>query len=768
MKPTIYIGLGGTGIYAISHVKKMYEDTFGVGNIPPQIAFVVLDYDYCVYTSQSLATPMKDDAVPLNYNGDPRDYYRAHVENGAFNWMFEGNTNSLITNKVCFVRTTGRFYTEFQRRTIEQVLQLRWQQVTNFIHGVANVDIHIVTSLCGGTGAGSFINVAEMIQRNFGNRANIIGYGVLHGIFRAMNPCPTRRPFQHLNAYSAILDLDYLMSASMDNPITFEINGAERTLTRPIFDEFFAIDNATQNGYIFVDIDELCENIGRYIYASNFVNTPQHPICNQGQFDILDKKGWVQSFGACQIVYKGEELSDIYANRYAAKLIEKMLQGSSDAHGMTMEWITNVGLEKELLINRISDISRIDRLREPNTDIQDTIDVTKDIINSYVNNLNEINREEVIASLIEEMKRQLKHKIEELLCEGKVEDGKQFLEYLRLTLKNFCYEMRAEADALTNYELARISRILNHVLNEYETYSSSLHRILFKHRSQAFFNEINDVAQKKLKIAYEIKFHEIATEALTAFIEHITAELRKVDEFTHMLFFLRDEYFIKANECMHTKENAFEYDLSAAERAGINIYNEEIDMPSFCAMLNRPLLEMDSEQAKSAIYDFAKSRPQAVEYRQKCINDIINNLNDDDYERLKNEIHKTGTLLRINNRGQKNNYGVPSELMVRECIFLCDNSRLQRDESLSFGIGGADCVFVTNGEFENLHQKMFVLRKDVAIIPYCIDSLNERLQDLYEIEVRSSMNGMCCNPHFDKTLFEEMRKKDFKLKPELP
>ncbi len=63
---------------------------------------------------------------------------------------------------------------------------------------------------------------------------------------------------------------------------------------------------------------------------------------------------------------------------------------------------------------------------------------------------------------------------------------------------------------------------------------------------------------------------------------------------------------------------------------------------------------------------------------------------------------------------------------------------------------------------------MFVLRKDVAIIPYCIDSLNERLQDLYEIEVRSSMNGMCCNPHFDKTLFEEMRKKDFKLKPELP
>ena len=63
---------------------------------------------------------------------------------------------------------------------------------------------------------------------------------------------------------------------------------------------------------------------------------------------------------------------------------------------------------------------------------------------------------------------------------------------------------------------------------------------------------------------------------------------------------------------------------------------------------------------------------------------------------------------------------------------------------------------------------MFVTRKDVAIIPYCIDSLNEIVQDAYEREVRSSMNEMSGNPHFDKTLFEEMRKKDFKLKPELP
>ena len=768
MKPTIYIGLGGTGIKAVSHTKKMYEDMYGVGNIPPHIAFLVLDYNFRGYSSSSLATSIEADAIDVPY--DIR-YFRIspNAIDGTFDWMFNTNhAGHIIANGAEQLRTTGRFCTELLKETIEQALQARWQQVTNFIYGVApaNVEVHIVTSLCGGTGAGSFINIAEMVQRNFGDRANIIGHGVMHGIFRAMDPCPTRRPLHHINAYSSILDLDYLMSASMDNPITFEINGATRTFTRPLFDEFFVIDNITPNGFIANEIDTLCKNIAVYLFADN-LNTQNTGLGAEWWYNILNKIGWVQSLGSFQIVYKGEELSQLYANIYAEKLIGKMLQGSSDAQETTMEWITRVGLEKDLLINRISDISRIDRLREPNTDIQDTIDATKDIINSYVNNLNAITSSLFISSLIEEMKCQLKHKIEELLCEGKVEDGKQFLEYLRLTLKNFCYEMRAEADALTNYELERISQILDRVMNDYEAHYFSFRCLLFRHRRQEFLDEVNHFAKKKLKIAYEIKFREIATEALTAFIEHITAELRRIDEFTHMLHFLRNEYIKKANECMHSKENAFEYDLSTKERVEVHVDDNDVDLQAFCTKFYKPILEMDSEQAKSAIYDFAKSRPQAMQYIEKSLADVINSMSDEEFELLRDKIIRLSSpWLQINNRGQKNMHEMrPSEIMNRTFTVYCyegDNNRLRI--SLSRNIM-ADFVQHNYGQ---LHQKMFVTRKDVAIIPYCIDSLDERLQDAYEIEVRSSMNGMCCNPHFDKTLFEEMRKKDFKLKPELP
>ena len=45
INPIIYIGLGGTGVKSIAHTKKMYEDEFGIGNIPEQVSFIAFDTD---------------------------------------------------------------------------------------------------------------------------------------------------------------------------------------------------------------------------------------------------------------------------------------------------------------------------------------------------------------------------------------------------------------------------------------------------------------------------------------------------------------------------------------------------------------------------------------------------------------------------------------------------------------------------------------------------------------------------------------------------
>ena len=769
MKPTIYIGLGGTGFRAVSHTKKMYEDMYGVGNIPPHIAFLVLDYDYSEYTSPHLATSIEDDAVPLNYNVDPRDYYRAHVVNSAFNWFFESNT--------CFLghrspyRTNGRFYTELQRATIEQALQARWQQVTNFIYGVApaNIDVHIVTSFCGGTGAGSFINIAELVQRNFGNRANIIGHGVMHGIFRAMDPCPTRRPFHHINAYSSILDLDYLMSASMDNPITFEINGATRTFTRPLFDEFFVIDNSTPNGVIVNQIDTLCENIGVYLFADNL--NSQHAGFGaewfNGMYNILNKKGWVQSYGACLVAYKGEELADLYAKRYAAKLIEKMLQQSDNPQDATMEWIRDIGLHDDLLIDQIFDSSRILKLREPVTNIYDTFNITNNIISHYINNLHEINTGETIASLREEYTHLIVLKIEELQREGKVAETRLFLESLICILKNLIQKNETEATDLRNNEFAKNSRFLKMAMTDYENSRNNILYSLLTHRAQVHLYDVNNLAKNKLKIAYEIKRREIAVEIYKLLIWEADCKLREIEGYIHTLENLRNEYTMAANECMLAPYNVFEYDLSKKERVEMHVDDSDVDLQAFCTKFYKPILEMDIEhELKPVIYNFAKSRPQAMQYIEKSLADVINEMSDEEFELLRDKIIRLSSpWLQINDREQKNFHEMrPSEIMNHKYVFSFYGNEGDYNR-LEYSLPRNTMADFVQHNYGQLHQKMFVTRKDVAIIPYCIDSLKEHIQDLYERELR---NSMACNPHFDKTLFEEMRKKDFKLKPECP
>lgn len=53
MKPTIYLGLGGTGNLAISFAKRLYEEEYGKGNIPSEIAFLAVDSNTDAYNDLS-------------------------------------------------------------------------------------------------------------------------------------------------------------------------------------------------------------------------------------------------------------------------------------------------------------------------------------------------------------------------------------------------------------------------------------------------------------------------------------------------------------------------------------------------------------------------------------------------------------------------------------------------------------------------------------------------------------------------------------------
>lgn len=766
MRPAIYIGIGGTGIRIISQTKKMFEDIYGEGNIPGCIAFMAIDFNVRDIDSPDLATPMGTDAIRIPYIGSPREHYETLSKTDAFKWMFEGNTGGL-QDCTGMVRTTGRFYTEYIMASIEPAMQRCWQQVTNITNNDTPIDVHIAMSLVGGTGGGAFINIAEIIGRLYGRHAHIIGYGVLHGVFRAMDPTGMQVRRVRENAYSAIMDLDYLMSAEINNPVTFEINGATRTLTQPIFHEFFVIDNTTANGIIVPTVNALCEAIGTNLYVNN--NIIGHSLgevnghWREGFYDVLNKKGWVQSLGGCQVVYKGELMAEIYAKKFAVELIRKMLKESADAQHSASVWAETA---------KVCDIEEEFRMHisYPPIRFEDTCDNTKTIIRSYLNSLAEFPTVETINRLKRRKEELLYDRIDNLInSELRVNDTKNFLiTWIRL-FKNF----QTEAEERTIYleeEIRCRYHKLECTFREYEHLRNSNFHIFRRRSCQERLDMIGNISRTILDTKYEISRLRAAINILESLINvaniHLERVERLIEKFEKLCHTSYEDVYRLQNQSCHT--HVFEYDLSTRERSNMQIDTEDVNLAAFNATLTKSLLEVDINELGAIIYDFAKSRPQAGMYRTKRLIDVINSLSHEDFDALMTAIHEMSSpLLSINDRRQRCQGGrTPSESMVTEYQFLlnCNNDELHRlnyYNMQNITVNAAGCQFV------QLRQKMYVLRADHAVIPYCIHSLDETVKGCYDTMVSKAVGRQGgFNPHFDKVLFDEMRVKNFKLEPE--
>ena len=433
MKPTIYLGLGGTGNLAISCAKKLYEDEWGVGNIPPSVAFVTVDFQTDMDQDTGLATNISNNFIKIETSSNPRDFYRVRRENyGQYAWMFEGNAGNVdnrISKGAKAVRTTGRLYTEMVLESIMSRLQAVKNEVTYLDAGAevaGGVNIHMVMSIAGGTGAGSFLTLANAIKQRWGNSVNLYGYGVTHSVFRAMDVHGTKTPNVELNAISAIIDIDYLQTATAANPIEMELGGKKVMLKDPAFDGFYVIDNTSEKGYTLKKIKDLCEVIGTCLYAcgaeagdkvENIINNVGP---KEGKNHVGPKLGWVQGLGACQVVYDGQSMAETYAYKAALELIRKMELEGSNIHQQALAWtqefeIREDGSEFNYLTDGIYSPKQIQALRIPNVDAGNTDSANKEILNRYFVTLVDFPTDDVIATRISNLKAEIGNKVKSYL-----------------------------------------------------------------------------------------------------------------------------------------------------------------------------------------------------------------------------------------------------------------------------------------------------------------------------------------------------------------
>jgi hypothetical protein len=132
------------------------------------------------------------------------------------------------------------------------------------------------------------------------------------------------------------------------------------------------------------------------------------------------------------------------------------------------------------------------------------------------------------------------------------------------------------------------------------------------------------------------------------------------------------------------------------------------------------------------------SLKEAREYKDKLITDVVDNLSEEDYKKLKYEIvKKSARWLKINDRGQRiNGWGLPvSDAIEKNYIVsvykphVGYKSRLQKDTAFLQNVDQKDFLYVKK---DVTKQRMLFCRIDGLVIPYCIDVLSESVADRYE------------------------------------
>ena len=418
--PTLYIGLGGTGRNVLLRFRKsLFDDYKSVR--PKCCRFLVIDTDEQQKDSLDVGAKSEDAFLPARLDSGRGEFIGCNISEAKYNatlssfedkndrryknWL-QPNFRKLVppaavTQGAGTYRQAGRlaFFMHFEaiRSQLKRHLEEMFNEATEpnlevFPKVPGDVDsksleVVIVTSLAGGTGSGSFIDTAYLVQdlisqqvvealKNVSAHVTMIAF--LPTIYARKQPALAIRFKQ--NAYASLLEMEHYSTFRPDDTFggtngdvatkgvgsEFRVNwssptGSEQVIRRRPWDTCYLIDdiNDRQPGKI-RPADELYQMVADYLFL-DFGNSPfaiskRSARSNHRQlidrlvestvlasFDDESKRknaelfanrygSTFSSFGLAEIVIDSERINRAASYRLAVKLIAERWIGNVNQH----------------------------------------------------------------------------------------------------------------------------------------------------------------------------------------------------------------------------------------------------------------------------------------------------------------------------------------------------------------------------------------------------------------------------------------------------
>lgn len=777
IKRCLYVGLGGTGMNAILHTKKMFIDTYG--EVPPMIGFLGIDTDGGAYKKSLLS--IKGEEVTL----DPMEQLpilvkRARpiydVNKEAFSWIAEENLYALTSMELGAgqVRSNGRFAFTVNYDDINRKVETTLAQITN-AHIInndkyellgANTEIHMVFSVCGGTGCGTFINMAYLLREK-APMCKLTGYAVLPDVFKYMSNAGMAKVAP--NAYGAIEDLDYLMHLGIGSKsVKLDyINGSYEIKDRP-FNSVIFIDNKNDRGDTYTHVDELAEMIslalvtsaGELSTASASVSDNLEKNIREGSMDIENKKAWAAGMGVCEIIYRGQDLSDIYAIKSAKNLIDRFFNSCQDANLIANNWIDNPNVN-------IRENNNYDHVIDYICDKTPRYELT---VNNYGNpkpeveqnlTINRIKDEDVntkINALTSRVRTELKKLINEHINqECGISTVENVMEAIGDQVDIFLKEMTDEKeDYLAKEPMLQSS--LDTACADLSEYDKKFFKN--KNKLEDLANDVSDASRALATCKLEIIRR---TAAITVFnnIKGILAEEnRKINLISESLKAINRDLSTRLARIQNNVGRApatFQIDLAQNSVNAVSVVADEIQIPEFVKGLRLDnkvygFTQLSNDEIEELILKYTKRLHTARTWRETSIDDILDKMPQEEFDRITRiAIEKAMPLFRYDYRGHMPKerpqdsffVGVPNKL----------NNRLYKNDYFKSKLTGTmDVDFASIGVNDRI-----IIYRQVGVVPaYAIADLPEYQKEYDQCRV------YC---HYDANLETRMKREDFSIKP---
>lgn len=780
IKRCLYVGLGGTGMNALLHTKKMFVETYG--EVPPMIGFLGIDTDGDAYKKE---LPSKYGPVSLAPNEQTpiqvEDAQAAYVTSRQhFGWVHPDNVFALtsMTKGAGQIRSNGRFALTCNFETLANKVRDAVGRITDArirtnpkydADFVGDVEVHMVFSMSGGTGAGTFINMAYVIRHALG-KCKVTGYAVLPDVFECMSQYGMDRVKP--NTYGSIIDLDYFMHLTGTEGLLFDyVTTTQEVKSRP-FSAFFFIDNRNKGGDQYSNVDQLAEMISLALVTSSgelsgsvdsVTDNVEKSIMN-GDGMVGNKRAWVSGMGACEILFRGKDMCEINALKNAQRIIQRMMSSCKDANMIVNNWIDspevnireNGGAENDNVI----DFLLPKNPRYPLEDIDDD-QAAEGSVNAFIEAVRP--RDEEVQNKVLELKERVLSELHKLVVKSINQEcgvglANDVLDGLLSQVNLFLSEMNEEKDQLTEAQ-PRLQNAIKVACVDLKDISGRF----FKKKStvEDLRQGVCDAGMALAVNIRELKRRDGAITFFSALIQAINEEKLRVIDIENKLKAVNTSFTNKITALQNnvSRNNAASFQIDLAKQAvnTIVINDEEIQIVDFLGKL--PYTEKfyeiglkPTEEVENALLGYTLTLPTAKKWANTTIDDVMKKMDKESPEELdrilRMALTKASPLLNINTRGEVG-YRVAHFTYVGVPM---DSTILSEDGRLERLAGGEKINFTRLGMNDRV-----IIYNQIGVVPaYFIGSLENYRQKYKNSTIFS---------HFDYNMFNRMMKEHFSLEP---